>query len=83
MKAPKKNVKYLYRFCLGNEVVAEAYGIFKAEQLYNSFAPQLKLGLKVLIYKLIEESEEGGAGGTIGANKARILALNAPTSDDE
>lgn len=54
--------KYLYRFSIGKEILAETFGLYNARKIYASFTPQLRLGISLAVYLKVEFSESGNAG---------------------
>lgn len=80
--APEKNdpTKYLYRFNLGKEVIAETYGLKNAEKVYTSLAPQLKGSVTLSVYLKVETSPSGLSGKHLSEIFERVSLLSSPTS---
>lgn len=77
------NSKYLYRFVLGSEVLAETYGAYNARKIFNSLAPPLKLSVRIQTYMKLEESQTGEAGNAITSIIQRIESLRSSKVEQE
>ena len=69
--------KYLYRFSLGKEVVAETYGLKNAEKVYTSFAPQLKGNVTLSVYLKVESSPAGLTGQHLSEIFERVASISS------
>ena len=75
--------KYLYRFNLGEQVVAETYGIRNATSVYAAFAPQIKEAVSLSVYLQVEHTPAGNVAEALSTIITRIESINAKEKEKE